>query len=219
MQYKKFSSRIVKRLLLFIVAITVLQYVQNGNVTWPQQAWHWATGSVGEYANRPDAAWRRAADKIDELGANREGNPVPEFDLRGRVVRVADGDTLSLLDSHGTQYKIRLYGIDTPEREQAHGKVAMRALKQLVDGRTVGIVVVDTDSYGRKVGTVYRGDNNINLALVTAGHAWWYRRHAQHERQLEYAERQARKEKRGLWAASEPLEPWQWRREQRYQKQ
>lgn len=219
MQRKKFSSRIVKRFLLFIVAITALQYVQNGSVTWPQQAWHWATGAAGEYANRPDAAWRRAAEKFDELGASKEGKPVPGFDLRGRVVRVADGDTLSLLDSNGTQYKIRLYGIDTPEREQAHGKVAMRALEELVDGRTVGIVVVDTDSYGRKVGTVYRGDNNINLAMVTAGHAWWYRRHAQHERQLEYAERQAREQKRGLWAAPEPQAPWQWRRDQRYQKQ
>jgi len=217
MQGKKFSSRTLKKILLLLIAVTVFQYAQDGKVSWPQDTWRWAVGSIGEYANRPDAAWRRAADKFEELGASREGQPTPGFDIEGRVVRVADGDTLSVLDKHGTQYKIRFYGIDTPEREQAHGKAAMRALQKLVDGRSVGIVVVDTDSYGRKVGTVYRGENNINLAMVAAGHAWWYRRHAPNERQLEDAERRAREQKLGLWAQPNPLPPWQWRREQRYQ--
>ena len=77
MQGKKFSSRTVKRVLLLLIAVTVFQYASNGTVTWPQDTWRWATGSVGEFTNRPEAAWRRAADKIEELGASREGNPYP----------------------------------------------------------------------------------------------------------------------------------------------
>ena len=122
------------------------------------------------------------------------------------------GDTLSVLDAANAQHKIRLYGIDTPERDQPHGKIAWSALSELVAGRSVGIVEVETDSYGRTVGTVYLGDQNVNLAMVEQGHAWWYRRHAQYERPLEAAEKQARREGLGLWADSNPIPPWEWRR-------
>lgn len=207
-----------RNLLFAVVAISLYQYATTGTVSWPATLYRQAASTLGDYASRPGANWRHAGDKLEELGAAREGNPVPDFDLRGRVVRVADGDTLSILDANNTQYKIRLHGIDTPEREQAHGKAAWDALSRLVAGKNVGVVVLGKDSYGRTDGTVYLGDANINVAMVAAGHAWWYRYYAPDNRLLEVTEREAREARRGLWASSDPVPPWEWRRQQRYSK-
>ena len=204
--------RFLRNILIVVVGLSGFQYINHGEVTWVSDLFRTTTGTLSDYARRPEAGWRKATDTLDRVGARKEGIPDSGFDLRGRVVRVADGDTLSVLDAANAQHKIRLYGIDTPERDQPHGKIAWSALSELVAGRSVGIVEVETDSYGRTVGTVYLGDQNVNLAMVEQGHAWWYRRHAQHERPLEAAEKQARKEGRGLWADSNPIPPWEWRR-------
>jgi endonuclease YncB( thermonuclease family) len=205
-----------RNLLIGLLAVSLYQYVTEGRLSWPVQLYDKVSEVLQDYIDRPSASWREATDKLEELGAAREGAPIPEFGLRGKVVRVADGDTLSLLDSSNRQHKIRLHGIDTPEREQAHGKAAWDALAKLVDGRRVGVVVLGEDSYGRTDGTVYLGETNINLAMVAAGHAWWYRYYAPDNHLLEDAERQARKAKLGLWARPDPMPPWDWRRQQRY---
>jgi endonuclease YncB( thermonuclease family) len=212
MRPKFISRRSLRNFVILLVAISVLQYLQQGKVSWPGNAMDWVTTTITDYAQRPEAAWRKASAKLEQLGAAKEGRPTPAFDLTGRVVRVADGDTLSVLDANNKQHKVRLYAIDTPEWQQSHGKTAKRALTQWVDGKTVGIVVMDTDSYGRTVGTVYRGDTNVNLAMVAAGHAWWYRSIAPHERALADAEQRARAGKLGLWSQSQPVPPWVWRR-------
>ena len=208
-------SRQFRNILLLLAGFSLLQYITTGAVSWPSDIFHKVATTVGDYAQRPGAGWRRATDSLEKVGAAREGQPVPEFDLRGRVVRVADGDTVSVLDQTNTQHKVRLYGIDTPERDQPHGKTARSALAGLVAGKRVGIVVVETDSYGRTVGTLYREDTNINVAMVAGGHAWWYQHYAPHNRLLAATEQQARKEERGLWAAPHPVPPWEWRRGRR----
>lgn len=215
---RKASRRWVpwRNLLIGVAVLSLFQYATSGTISWPGTLYRQLSATIGDYAGRPDASWRHAGDKLEELGAAREGRPVPEFGLRGRVVRVADGDTLSVLDSNNTQYKVRLHGIDTPERDQAHGKAAWQALSELVAGKTVGVVVLGKDSYGRTDGTVYLGDTDINLAMVAAGHAWWYRYYAPDNRLLEVTEREAREARRGLWASSDPVPPWEWRRQQRY---
>lgn len=88
----------------------------------------------------------------------------------------------------------------------------------MVDGKAVGVVVLGKDSYGRTDGIVYLGETNINLAMVTAGHAWWYRYYAPDEHLLEAAEAAARRERLGLWATPDPIPPWDWRRQQKYGK-
>ena len=201
--------------LLLLAGFSLLQYLTGGAVTWPGDLYRYIRETVSDRAAGPDAAWRRATDVLEDLGSAREGLPVPAFDLSGRVVRVADGDTISLLDEHNTQYKVRLYGIDTPEQDQPHGRTAKSALAELVDERQVGLVVVETDEYGRKVATLYREDTNINLVMVSEGHAWWYRYYAPHEHALARAERQARERRLGLWAQPEPVPPWDWRRGRR----
>lgn len=207
---------LVRNTLLALLALSLFQLADEGKVTWPGTLLGNLGGGLKEYATRPDAAWRQAADKIEELGAAREGQPLPEFQLVGRVVRVADGDTLTILDSNNNQHKIRLHGIDSPERNQAHGKAAGKALSRLVAGKDVGIVVLGKDRYDRTDGTVYLDDNNINLAMVESGYAWWYRYHAPDERLLEASEKRARVAKRGLWADPDPTPPWDWRRQQKY---
>lgn len=208
--------RALRNLAIALVAFSAFQLATEGRVSWPVTLAEKVGTTLREYAGRPQASWRRAAGKIEAMGAAREGRPLPDFDLSGRVVRVADGDTLSILDRNNTQYKIRLHGIDSPEREQAHGRAAWDALSALVAGRTVGIVSLGTDSYGRIDGIVYLGDSNINLAMVADGHAWWYRYYAPNDRLLEQTEQKARQQGVGLWASPDPVPPWDWRRSQRY---
>ncbi len=207
-----------RNLLIALLAVSAFQYVNDGAVSWPALVTARIGDTLRDYAGRPEASWREAADKLEDLGAQREGNPVPAFGLTGRVVRVADGDTLSLLDKNNTQHKIRLHGIDTPERDQPYGKAAWKALSTMVAGKTVGVVVLGKDSYGRTDGTVYLDERNINLAMVAGGHAWWYRYYAKDDRLLAVTEQQAREQKRGLWAQPDPIPPWDWRRQQRYSK-
>ena len=145
----------------------------------------------------------------------RQSGVAPHVDLAGRVVRVADGDTVTVLDRRNTQHKVRLYGIDSPERDQPYGKAAKNALQRLIDNRPVEVVVVAKDSYGRTVGTLYRDGVNLNEAMVAAGYAWWYQHFAPNERRLEEAEQRARAQRVGLWAEPRPVAPWDWRRRQR----
>ncbi len=204
------SRKNLIRVAVILLGLTLFQYLASEEVTWHRQLLATVTGDNG-----PDPGWRHAADKLEETGAAREGSPLPQFDIRGRIVRVADGDTVSLLDGDNDQHRIRLFGIDAPENDQPHGDRAREALAAMVTGKRLGVVVVETDDYGRLVGTLYADGRNINLAMVQQGHAWWYQYFARHERALEAAEQDARSARRGLWAASDPVPPWDWRRRQR----
>ncbi|MEH6634634.1 MAG: thermonuclease family protein [Halioglobus sp.] len=210
------KRRSLRNVSLFLVGLSLLQYVSQGEVSWPLDAWQGVTKSIGEYTGRPDAGWRKAADAIEDLGAAKDGNPVPGFDLKGRVVRVADGDTLSILTTSNQQYKIRLHGIDSPERDQPYGTAAGAVLSRLVAGKSVGVAVIEKDQFGRFVGTVYLDGGNVNLAMIKGGHAWWYQRHAQYNRPYGAAQKEAKNQNLGLWAQSNPVAPWDWRRQARY---
>lgn len=201
--------------LLLVVGISAAQYLETGRVSWPGALLRGVTQTLQEQTGNPDTGWGRITDTLENLGAAREGDPVPHFDLSGRVVRVADGDTVSVLDADNRQYKIRLFGIDTPEQDQPYGTSARRALASLVNDEHVGVVVVETDDYGRLVGTLYHESRDVNAAMVAGGHAWWYQHYAPHERHLAEAEQEARAQGRGLWAGQHPVPPWDWRRGRR----
>ncbi|MBP6683540.1 MAG: thermonuclease family protein [Halioglobus sp.] len=209
------SWRPWRNLLLALVGVSLFQYTTSGEVSWPTTVAEKIGSMLRPHASGLQA---RATHKLEEMGAAREGQPTPAFGITGRVVRVADGDTVSVLDGSNTQHKIRLQGIDAPERSQPYGKKSRDALSGMVSGRNVGVVVLGKDSYGRSNGTVYLGERNINLAMVAAGHAWWYRYYAPDNHLLEAAEGKARAAKLGLWAEPNPVPPWDWRRQQKYSK-
>lgn len=134
--------------------------------------------------------------------------------ITGKVVRIADGDTLTLLIDR-EQIKVRLYGIDAPEKGQPFGNRAKQALSDMAFGKTARVEVKDTDRYGRTVGRVFVGDVDVNLELVKRGMAWHYVRYAPKDKALAQAERDARTAKRGLWADAKPIPPWEWRKGKR----
>lgn len=137
--------------------------------------------------------------------------------LQGKVISVADGDTITILDSHNQQTKIRLYGIDTPEKAQAYGQKAKKFTASLTAGRQVSVKVYDTDRYGRSVGVVYVGRTNVNKAIVRAGYAWQYRKYCKASFCDDWLrlEKSARDSGVGLWRDKNPQPPWEWRKAKR----
>lgn len=139
----------------------------------------------------------------------------PREQFTGQVVGLSDGDTVEVL-REGKSVRVRLYGVDTPERKQPFGSRARQFSSDLVFRQTVTITIRDTDQYGRLVGDVRIPDGrSLNEELVRSGLAWWYRTYAPNETQLAQLEAQARAEQRGLWADLEPIPPWQWRKQRR----
>ncbi len=113
---------------------------------------------------------------------------------------------------NGKDERIRLHGIDCPEKRQAFGRKAKQFTSGLVFGNTVTVTVMDVDRYGRTVGEVILPDGQVlNHELVRAGFAWWYRKYAPEDGTLAQLEADARQAKRGLWADAEPVPPWEWR--------
>lgn len=132
----------------------------------------------------------------------------------GRVVRVSDGDTIQVLRD-GRAQKVRLHGVDCPERHQAFGQRARQFTAALVFQEDVTVTVVDRDSYGRLVADVTLADGrSLNRELLKAGMAWWYRRYSR-DPTLGALERDARSARRGLWVDPNPTPPWKFRHAQR----
>jgi len=144
--------------------------------------------------------------------------------LTGRVVSVADGDTITVLDSTDTQHRIRLEGIDAPESHQAFGSRSKQNLSEMIFGKDVTVVYQKTDQYGRLVGKILLDGRDVNLEQVKAGMAWHYKEYEREQtpedRELyAKAEDEARAARRGLWVDADPIEPSQFRREQRQERQ
>ena len=129
-------------------------------------------------------------------------------------MKIADGDTLTVLDGARNQHKIRLAGIDAPEKAQAFGTQARNALASAVFRQTVRVDVTDTDRYGREVGRVFCAGHFVNADLVRARVRL---RYPQWDKAGEFAplETAARRHRRGLWADSNPIQPWEFRKAKR----
>ncbi len=134
--------------------------------------------------------------------------------ITGTVLHISDGDTLKIHTGSNKKMKIRLAGIDTPEKDQPFGREAKQALSLLTLQKQVMIDVQTIDRYGRTVGLVYVQGLNVNAELIRQGMAWVYRRYTNDEK-LYALEAKAKKEKRGLWSSDNFIEPWLWRRGER----
>jgi len=140
--------------------------------------------------------------------------------ITGRVVGVADGDTITVLDARKVQHKIRLAGIDAPEKKQPFGNRSKESLSQLAFGKTVDVETSKRDRYGRQIGKVLVNGQDVNLLQVERGMAWFYRQYQREQspndrRLYEAAEDAAKANKRGLWQDSAPVAPWEFRRPNR----
>jgi len=154
------------------------------------------------------------------------GESVRAAELRGVVVGVSDGDTITVLDRSRARHKIRLSGIDAPERRQAYGERAKQRLAALVLHREVIVTWQKHDRYGRIVGRVLApGCANppcaemldAGLALISAGLAWHYKQYQKEQeagdrQRYAAAEQDARSTHLGLWRDADPVPPWQYRR-------
>lgn len=137
--------------------------------------------------------------------------------IEGRVVGVSDGDTVTVLDAGRRQHKIRLLGVDAPEKDQDFGERSKQSLSDMVFGKDVRVEYEKKDRYGRTLGKVLVGGRSANLEQVRAGLAWFYRHYAEDVPEvdraaLDRAEREARQSKRGLWSQPNPTPPWDFRR-------
>lgn len=137
--------------------------------------------------------------------------------LEGVVVGVADGDTITVLDTTKTQHKIRLGGIDAPEKKQAFGNVSKKSLSDLIYGKQIIIDYTKQDRYGRIVGKVIFNGDDINFIQIKRGMAWFYRAYKNelsiHDQSAyQKAEETAQIEKAGLWLDTQPIAPWDFRK-------
>lgn len=152
-------------------------------------------------------------------------------DINGRVIGVSDGDTISVLDAQHQVHKIRLAGIDAPEKAQPFGQRSKAGLSAMVFNREVEVVGSKRDRYGRIVAKVLVAASecaaadcpktrDAGLLQVQAGLAWWYRAYAREQVpedrvRYEAAEHKARQQRMGLWQDKDPTPPWDWRRQPR----
>ncbi|MDB4409331.1 thermonuclease family protein [Gammaproteobacteria bacterium] len=140
--------------------------------------------------------------------------------LTGRVVRVTDGDTIVVLDSSNVQHKIRLTGIDAPERKQAFGTKSKEHLSDSVAGKFVVVDYDKRDRYERILGKVLLSNEDMNLEQIKAGLAWHYKKYQKDQEPADRelyseAEIEAREAKRGLWYDPDPVPPWEHRKSKR----
>ena len=136
----------------------------------------------------------------------------PAAPVTARVVGIVDGDTITVLIER-TQVRIRLNGIDCPEKGQPFGRAATELTSSLAFGKTVQVISHGPDRYGRTVADIILpGGKSLNQELVRAGLAWWFRRYAPRDKTLARLEEEARDARRGLWRDEDPIPPWLWRK-------
>lgn len=137
--------------------------------------------------------------------------------LHGKVIGVSDGDTIKILSQSNQQFKIRLEGIDAPEKKQAYGVLSKQNLSDCAYLKYVFVESNKIDRYGRLIGKVISNGVDCNLRQIELGFAWHYKKY-QSEQSLSdrekysFAESNARKNKRGLWSEPNPIPPWDFRK-------
>lgn len=141
--------------------------------------------------------------------------------LQGKVVGITDGDTITLLDASKTQHKIRVAGIDAPEKKQPFGQRSKESLSELAFDKDITVEWSKKDRYGRTVGQIIsKHGKDLNLEQIKRGMAWHYKKYeseqSPEDRKLYAAAEEEAKAKRvGLWSDPNPVPPWDYRKTKR----
>ena len=171
---------------------------------------------------------KEGAVEIERLLTKLESNLPYSKELKGKVVSIADGDTVTIVvadnsanskflqppssqPSSKKQYRIRLNDIDAPESKQAFGNKSKENLKNYIYQKDVVVKYESTDKYGRILGTIKKKEKDINLQQVKDGYAWVYRHYSKKQDYIKEEEK-ARQERKGLWADKNPINPYDFRR-------
>lgn len=146
--------------------------------------------------------------------------------LTGKVIAVTDGDTITVLDADREQHKIRLMGIDAPEKNQPFGQRSKQNLSRLVFSREALVDWEKRDRFGRIVGKVLVQPQGCRLcsmtldvghAQISVGLAWWYRKYSKEQSDqdaaaYEFSEQEAKTRRIGLWVDPAAIPPWEFRK-------
>lgn len=135
----------------------------------------------------------------------------PADPSRAQLLSISDGDTVRVRVAGYQETRLRLQGVDAPERDQPFGRAASRCLDDVLRGGTLTVEVHELDKYDRLVGSLYVAGERVDVQLVERGCAWWYRRYAPFDVELMSAQRRAKDARVGLWADPYPIEPERWR--------
>ncbi|MRN38991.1 hypothetical protein CRG49_001405 [Neisseria sp. N95_16] len=166
----------------------------------------------------PDLYELAGIEKADKQKQSQQKN------YTGRITRISDGDTIHVTDANGRKHKIRMAHIDAPEMNQAYGTRSRDQLKAVADNAKVKVKVFELDRYGREVAQVFKGNTDLNLMMVREGAAWHYEYYAKKQQNklafAEYAaaQKQAKRDRKGLWRAKNPQAPWDFRKQQNAEK-
>lgn len=138
--------------------------------------------------------------------------------ITGKVIGISDGDTFRVLTERNETVKVRLYGIDAPEKGQDYGTQSQQQLSSLIFSKPIRVEQKNKDRYGRVVGIAFVDDLNVNEEMLKSGMVWHYRQYDKNERWASM-QRDAQAQKAGLWNKQSPTPPWEWRKEKRDGKQ
>ncbi|MDO5607192.1 MAG: thermonuclease family protein [Capnocytophaga sp.] len=139
----------------------------------------------------------------------------PRFDEMLTVTQISDGDSFVALTGDKTEVRLRIHGIDAPEKGQPYSQKSKQQLSDYIFRKQVYIQIEDTDRYGRKVVKVFTPDStDVGLQMIRSGLAWHYTAY-DNSKNYAAAEKEARQKQLGLWNDSNPTPPWKWRAEKR----
>ena len=145
-------------------------------------------------------------------------------DFTAKVQRVVDGDTVHVIDKAGKKFKVRLTGIDAPEKNQPYGLASTYKLTEILINKLVLLKSKPNngkpytiDRYKRVLAKIILDGRDINLSQVLRGYAWHFKRYQKQQspsdRELySEAEIDAKKNELGLWGEKNPIAPWKWRK-------
>ncbi len=128
-----------------------------------------------------------------------------------KVLYVSDGDTV-VIDDNGEKRKLRLYGIDAPEKAQEYGLESKEFLLNKIRNKKISVSFRSKDRYGRDISIIHIENENINELMVREGYAWWYEEYAKDNLNYKEYQKKAKEEKKGLWSKPKPIAPWEYRK-------